>query len=67
MTPDQVGITGITESFKVAKNKGKIPIVAYMEYNNLFNEYRRSAGDPTKKAKLLGELRQLYGKHIYKK
>jgi hypothetical protein len=60
-------LTGITESFKVAKNRGQISIVHYEEYNNVFNEYRRSAGNAEKKAKLLEEMRILYGKYVYKK
>jgi hypothetical protein len=60
-------LTGITESFKVAKNRGQISIVHYAEYINVWNEYKRSAGNKAKKALLLEEMRVLYGKYIYNK
>ena len=67
LPPAVVNLTGITESFKVAKNRGQISIVHYAEYNNVFNEYKRSAGNKEKKAILLEERRVLYAKYIYKK
>ncbi len=49
LPPEQVGITGVTESFKEAYIKLKISPKVYKQYTRLFTEYRKSAGDAEKK------------------
>ena len=67
LPPDKVNLTGITESFKEAYIKLKISPGVYQKYTRLFTEYKKSAGNPDRKAVILNDLRVLYGEHVYKK